>query len=321
MGRGVFTSQRIKHHEAIMRLPLNKVLSGDRNSPRFQQDKGLQQVFANIHDEGHIVAMMLVYERYRGEDSDLAAWVRVLPKRFYGTRTWTSAELEKLEDPEATRRARMNREELEKAYRHMVREVWPKLVKHNPSVLGKKKFTLKVWSWACGAVDTRAWNMRGHKYLVPGADMFNHDLDKEDEQFDFSTYNPYMRSQKFLTYHKVTSTYVEVYSDRTCDAQKELHESYGDNSNDIYLDYHGFVPDWNPYHCIQLGSGKCVHFGEKLTSRQQAADARAKLSRFSTSEKQDGEMIASGKVQGNERTAVLYRRLIKRILQKSLELS
>lgn len=33
---------------------------------------------------------------------------------------------------------------------------------------------------------------------------------------------------------------------------EEVFESYGDNTNNIYIKYHGFVPDENPDNCVQM---------------------------------------------------------------------
>jgi hypothetical protein len=39
---------------------------------------------------------------------------------------------------------------------------------------------------------------------------------------------------------------------RDCPAGEQLLEDYGDNTDRIYLQYHGFVADNNPFRCVQI---------------------------------------------------------------------
>jgi hypothetical protein len=45
---------------------------------------------------------------------------------------------------------------------------------------------------------------------------------------------------------------LHVVADRDFAAGEELLETYGDNSNEVYFMYHGFVPDVNPAACVKL---------------------------------------------------------------------
>lgn len=110
---------------------------------------------------------------------------------------------------------------------------------------GLKMLSLPLFSWAKTLLDTRAWNVAGRKYFVPAADMYNHAPDAEDIAFD-AAQRPLVlpRSQKFLMFHKMDpASGAKVLSDRGgVKAGEELHESYGDNTDEIYFKYHGFVP-------------------------------------------------------------------------------
>ena len=150
--------------------------------------------------------------------------------------------------------------------------------------------------WAKALIDTRAWNMRGHKWLVPGADMFNHKPDHEDDTFDYKEVKfAGQRSDKFLRFHKIEQVRrgkgngvmsALVYSDRDVfnrpskkeagaaegSLEMQVFESYGDNTNDIYFSYHGFVPfEENKNDCqtisLELPRGKT----NLLSSAQLAA--------------------------------------------------
>ena len=40
--------------------------------------------------------------------------------------------------------------------------------------------------------------------------------------------------------------------DRACPKGEQLLEDYGDNMDKIYIQYHGFIPDENPFRCVYL---------------------------------------------------------------------
>ena len=56
----------------------------------------------------------------------------------------------------------------------------------------------------------------------------------------------------FLKYHVVGRSTFEVRADRPAAAGTQLFEDYGDNSNAVYATYHGFVPDANPFDCVEV---------------------------------------------------------------------
>ena len=58
----------------------------------------------------------------------------------------------------------------------------------------------------------------------------------------------------FLKYHVLGDKSISIRADRSCDADDELFEDYGDSNDDIYLLYHGFVPESNSFRCIDLRS-------------------------------------------------------------------
>lgn len=56
----------------------------------------------------------------------------------------------------------------------------------------------------------------------------------------------------FLKYHILGDQVISIRADRFCDVDDELYEDYGDSNDDIYLLYHGFVPESNSFRCIDL---------------------------------------------------------------------
>ena len=61
---------------------------------------------------------------------------------------------------------------------------------------------------------------------------------------------------EFLGYHKVQGGNFNVFSDRSCGPGKQLVEDYGDNTNALYINHHGFVVEENPFDCVELDMPK-----------------------------------------------------------------
>ena len=57
---------------------------------------------------------------------------------------------------------------------------------------------------------------------------------------------------EFLRYHKVQNGHFNVFADRACNGGKQLVEDYGDNTNTLYINHHGFVVEENPFDCVEV---------------------------------------------------------------------
>eukprot|EP01001_Neometanema_parovale_P004793 NODE_1706_length_1634_cov_70.527465_g1626_i0.p1 GENE.NODE_1706_length_1634_cov_70.527465_g1626_i0~~NODE_1706_length_1634_cov_70.527465_g1626_i0.p1 ORF type:complete len:456 (-),score=76.33 NODE_1706_length_1634_cov_70.527465_g1626_i0:115-1482(-) len=266
MGRGVKAEANIKPHERILSVPLKYVLTKDTINLRLRKgNPGLAGAITSM-DEGNAIAFFLLHERSLGDKSKYARWINVLPapgtQSLNGAIFWSAKEMKELEIPSTINRVRRRAESLQNDFRSLVQITQ----KHFTPDERKQWYSKSLFYWARMLVDTRAWNMNGRKYLVPVAGMFNHALDQEDLEYDWRTATG-QRSQKFLVYHKLLSggtdvslrldkvkkgVTANVYSDRACSAGDQLFESYGDNDNAIYLDFHGFIPEWNPYECYEV---------------------------------------------------------------------
>jgi hypothetical protein len=73
---------------------------------------------------------------------------------------------------------------------------------------------------------------------------------------------------------------VHVLADRDFVAGEELFETYGDNADAIYLQYHGFVPDVNPSACVDLRIDLPVLLNPPPTSAKVQILQRLKVPRF-----------------------------------------
>ncbi len=83
--------------------------------------------------------------------------------------------------------------------------------------------------------------------MIPGADFFNHQEGKS-ENYGISHYG-----DNFLRYHQKDNqgNYI-IFCESTVHKDQEIRESYGDNPNEIYMVYHGFVPKINEDECINF---------------------------------------------------------------------
>lgn len=72
-------------------------------------------------------------------------------------------------------------------------------------------------------MDSRALTIRGQKFLVPFADMFNYAPQAETRDAD--------RGSHFLKYHILGEETFTVKADRDAQPGSQLFEDYGDNPN------------------------------------------------------------------------------------------
>eukprot|EP00633_Aureoumbra_lagunensis_P004459 CAMPEP_0197320818 /NCGR_PEP_ID=MMETSP0891-20130614/61797_1 /TAXON_ID=44058 ORGANISM="Aureoumbra lagunensis, Strain CCMP1510" /NCGR_SAMPLE_ID=MMETSP0891 /ASSEMBLY_ACC=CAM_ASM_000534 /LENGTH=784 /DNA_ID=CAMNT_0042812375 /DNA_START=596 /DNA_END=2950 /DNA_ORIENTATION=- len=104
-----------------------------------------------------------------------------------------------------------------------------------------------AFSWARGIIDSRALTFRGKRVLAPFADMVNYAPLPRARQYDAGSF--------FLKYHYLDDQgNLHTRADRDClYPGLQFLEDYGDNSNLIYLEYHGFVPQIpNPFNCVNI---------------------------------------------------------------------
>ena len=273
VGNGVFANRSIAKGDVVLSLPITHVF-GDETLTLPPAKFGGVDYFTVLkkHLAGRAddrIALAVMTERAIGGLSRWAPWIRVLPEIGVGLnlpQMWPAAERSRIV-PTSVRDA-VNAQAANIAPRFESLKVpLAVLQQHAKATLeraGKMKpatdkkaaarleeaFSLERYKWAHSIVASRAWNVHGRKYLVPGADMFNHDYDVEDKAFDFKrdTLVRPSRSQKFTLFHTINASAaagprsrVEAISDRRCDAGAELFESYGDSTDSVYFQFLGFV--------------------------------------------------------------------------------
>lgn len=225
LGYGVYTNSSVKKGESILTLPMSYVLCEETLTMEPSKYDGVDywKVLSTVQRRDDQITLAVMTERALRSKSKFAPWIRVLPEvgvGLYLPHMWPPA-LRKGILPTPVRESieamassmKPNFEALSVPLRILKEHVKMQLRKSNSgsSNNGKavsadsveKDFSLERYKWAHSIVTSRAWNIAGRKYLVPGADMFNHDYDVEDCAFDFkrdSTVRP-LRSQKFTMFH------------------------------------------------------------------------------------------------------------------------
>ena len=254
----------VRNGEILMTIPMNESLCreslGDAEKDAHRHGKThYYSTIKSLRDEQLIPAALMIELALGEAASTYYYWLRFLPSEAELTPpfTWSSEELSHVE-PRSLRRQQTGRSAMIQQDYMAVKRLLPEIKKYLVQTLGGNNIDQKVrfeafrlcvlWTW------TRAWNMHGHKYLVPAADMFNHAPDDDERQFSVRQMpSASFRSSKFTEFHDVTSGAFAVRSDRSFTIrggeQQQVYESYGDNMNDIYFGFHGFVPSSNTYDC------------------------------------------------------------------------
>ena len=95
-----------------------------------------------------------------------------------------------------------------------------------------------------GIVSSRAMVINGKKFLTPMADMINYGPPIHDSSI-----------QAFTKYHQQRDDgSIVVRADRRVNPDDQILENYGNVDNSLFLEAHGFVPYYNPFHCAILSS-------------------------------------------------------------------
>uniref|UniRef100_A0A7S2WNH5 Rubisco LSMT substrate-binding domain-containing protein n=1 Tax=Rhizochromulina marina TaxID=1034831 RepID=A0A7S2WNH5_9STRA len=98
------------------------------------------------------------------------------------------------------------------------------------------------FAWANAVLSSRALTFRGRRYLAPIVDFFNYQPHPQPRAAASGEF--------YLEHHQLGEENLLVLSDRATSSGGQVFEDYGDNSNSLYLDHHGFVPSENPFDCV-----------------------------------------------------------------------
>ena len=250
MGRGVFATETLKQDDPVLSVPLSMCMC--RDTALHDKSKRVRKAYKSLRDDEDLVALFILREISKGSRSTFEPYLKVLPKRVPLTSFFSENELKALQDKrrvsDAKRRARQLRNRFKKLSRHV-----KDLFKDIPEKKRRNKYS--DYAWAVAVVGSRALSMSGTKYLVPFADMFNYAPHHEEREAN--------NGAEFLRYHKVQRGNFNVFADRACTSGNQLVEDYGDNTNSLYINHHGFVVEENPFDCVELDMPK-INRKEKL---------------------------------------------------------
>jgi len=185
--------------------------------------------------EEDAMALYLIEERANPE-SRFRTWFPLMPTEFESPPFFNQDELKLLKGDDIYQKAVNARRTYRRSFQRIQENT-------------QEKMKYEDYVWAKHMIESRAWHLRGKQYLVPMADFFNH---RPHPSVKYEDYVPDMRGEFFEKHHRVTDCCAEIVADRDAEKGSQVYETYGDNTNYIYFMYHGFIPDENPYECVDL---------------------------------------------------------------------
>ena len=277
MGRGVAAIQAIAAGTEIVQVPVNLTFSA--KSLKMSNDPIHVKISQlGLEDELSVVAVVLL-EKMRGVSSFYNEYISILPKRVPNLSYFSAMSLAELQNPLLEKEIASSKIVFQKnfdLFKEKVSVFLPPVpfINSNSNEADDAQATgglLEEFKWASSIVDSRGLRFRGKVYLSPFVDMFNyaphpiergsdngafflkhHVLEEEDEEGEES--GDWGNGGGSGGGGGGTGGMLRVYADRQQGAGAQLAEDYGDNRDSIYLQYHGFVPDHNPFRCWDIAT-------------------------------------------------------------------
>lgn len=240
MGRGILATKDVKSEEEIIRVPTNIIFAASTlASSKDSVHQTLVKSFG-IENEEQIVISALLLEDARGRESNFFEYLTVLPRYIPNLSHFSRENLKELQQPDLEMQVLQEQQALESKFPLFLKTISP-LWPGNAALP-----TIDQYRWAASIVDSRGLRFKGRVYLAPLADMFNY--------APHTSSRPANSGQFFLTHHQLQEKdgFLSILADRDQSAGTQLCEDYGDNLDKIYLHYHGFVPESNPFRCIAV---------------------------------------------------------------------
>uniref|UniRef100_K3X8I1 SET domain-containing protein n=1 Tax=Globisporangium ultimum (strain ATCC 200006 / CBS 805.95 / DAOM BR144) TaxID=431595 RepID=K3X8I1_GLOUD len=220
--RGVVTLEDIATNEPMLQIPEKLVIS----ERRCWEDPRLKDILEANRDvfsrDDPVLALFLVQEMLRGDDSFFEPYLSILPYPE-SIQDWSDDELAELRDRRLVDAAKRRRSEIDTFYDR----VFTLLDTKYPGVFPREQYTRDKFAFAWKTIQARTFGRRlPWTALVPFADCLNHR--NVATKYDFNVDNNGM----FRLFPSSTNTYA---------AGTEVFNSYGRRSNfQLLLDY-GFA--------------------------------------------------------------------------------
>jgi hypothetical protein len=238
MGRGLLTTKNITKDQRVLFIPKKMILSS--KLAKASSDLLHRQLFDSFPKDNELMIAFLLLEKSRDKDSFWAPYLAVLPRYVPNLAQFDRDELNELQSPSFSTEVMSTWRETIQSYNHFLEEVgryWPRTLSQP---------TLQDYLWAASIIDSRGFRFHGEINLAPYSDMFNYSPHPDPRPSNGGNF--------FLDHHHLTEEGLVVEADRDCPEGSQLFEDYGDNSDRIYLQYHGFMPAINPFRCQQLST-------------------------------------------------------------------
>ena len=244
MGVGVAAEKDISEGDEVLKVPLSRVFCRETLVPSL----GLDSVGFNSSEisDANLIALALVLERSRiSQRSEWHEYLRILPLEPLDVPfMFDEEELNATQSVYIVKRAKQRRMALFADHQSVIQPIMKVLAADKDMFDHAFVNNFTSFAWAISLIDSRALTIHGRKYLVPFADMFNfkpHDLVRQAEAGAF-----------FLKHHILTKDTFTVLADRPTAQGNQVYEDYGDTPNHVYFEFHAFVPELNPFDCLEV---------------------------------------------------------------------
>jgi hypothetical protein len=243
MGRGLLTTKNISKNERVLFIPKKMILSS--HLAKTSSDPLHRHLIDSFPKDHELMIAFLLLEKSRSKESFWFPYLKVLPQYVPNLAQFDREELSELQNPSYSNEVMATWHQTVQSYNYFLEKIvsyWPVPSSSSSS----PPVTLQEYLWASSIIDSRGFRFHGEINLAPYSDMFNYSPHPDPRPSDGGNF--------FLEHHHLTDDGLVVLADRPSIQGVQLFEDYGDNSDRIYLQYHGFMPTTNPFRCQQIST-------------------------------------------------------------------
>lgn len=249
MGRGFAAVKSLTENEQILQIP-HKMIFSTKNMPN-HVDERTKKILDTLGSDAALYAWLLL-EKHK-DDSFFKPYLDVMPSYVPSLINFSDLELAELQSATLVKEVLEMKQSAEADYKAFT-GAYKKITSKRSAESGPApEISFDEYLWSMSMFNSRGLRFQGPVYMAPMADIFNfqrHPAARPPNNGDF-----------FAKHHKLDASGITVLSDRAHSmsdrahqaSQQQVFEDYGDNSDEIYFKYHGFVPDENPFRCATLG--------------------------------------------------------------------
>lgn len=247
-GYGVRTSREIHEGDEIITIPKSMIFS--RNAAldkNVQRERGfnpdVRNALARTTYDDDVLALLLLRERARGEESYFAPWLNLLPVKAVTTPSVLSPNQMRwmLDEPTFWRAKPLGKRRSDRY--HRIKEQIRVMVAG--SAQETELATLEAFVWADSIVSSRAIKTKKEgKILAPFLDMLNHAPHPQARKRN--------HAKLFDQSHEMIGNIFMVTSDRHTFSKEEVFVDYGEHDSEYFYHMSAFVPDVNPFDCLTV---------------------------------------------------------------------